>query len=98
MTNNGGPTSSSVIPWRLNKKSGSQNRNSHQIGSVMNLPIAKAHVWRRGSRTFQGIVGADEPGGPDPSTHLAGRWYRTSHSTSQKKPVAPVTPNPVGQP
>ena len=42
-------------PWLRLRKSGIQKRYSHQMGSVMNLPSAKAQVWRWGISFAQGI-------------------------------------------
>src|SRR5436190_9857631 len=52
-TTTGGPISSSDSPNLRLKKSGIQNRYSHQIGSVMNFAVAMVHVCRCGSSVFQ---------------------------------------------
>jgi len=49
-------------PWLRLRKSGTQKRYSHQIGSVRNLPIAKAQVCRRGNTAAQGNGTIDSGG------------------------------------
>src|SRR6185295_7674489 len=55
-TTSGQPKSFKPRPCRLCKKSGSQKRYTHQIGSVMNFAKEKAHVWRCGIRRAHGTL------------------------------------------
>src|SRR5271157_625599 len=89
------------MPCALFKKSGIQNRYTHQIGSVMNLPIAIAHNCRCGINFRQGIFLASSaaPGSSALNAPVAprllspGERYSASHAITQSIPIAPVHRN-----
>src|SRR5438477_8960241 len=106
MTITGGPSSRSDSPNLRLKKSGIQNRYTHQIGSVMNFAVATAHVWRWGSSVFQATWTAGSGGSAAMYARSAassrgwrsGGSYTVHHSASHANPTTPVAMKAIGHP
>src|SRR5215831_1527671 len=102
----GGPSSPSDRPCVRLKKSGIQNRYSHQTGSVMNFPSANAHVCRLLSTVVHGTGAVGSTGSlvicassvRDTAGCRAGVSYISHHAISHAIPSAPVATNAQYQP